>query len=60
MNWVSIVPLKAEGERKTRLTGHLTAAERVALTYRMARHVVSVLHEAGLTPSLLSPAIRTR
>ena len=43
MSWTAIVPLKDEGERKSRLAGVLEAAERAQLGQQWFEHVVDVL-----------------
>lgn len=55
MNWTAIVPLKSGAERKTRLSERLTAAERLALSDRLAAHVLAALAQAGLAARVLSP-----
>lgn len=44
MGWTALVPLKRGAERKTRLAAHLSPAARIALSDRMASHVVAVLN----------------
>jgi 2-phospho-L-lactate guanylyltransferase len=41
--WTAIVPLKTVGERKSRLAGLLSAADRHSLSERMFAHVIAVL-----------------
>lgn len=43
MTWTAVVPLKAAADRKTRLAGHLSPAERIALSLTMAQHVATTL-----------------
>lgn len=43
MSWVVLVPLKAAGDRKTRLAGALSPDQRHGLSERMADHVIGVL-----------------
>jgi 2-phospho-L-lactate guanylyltransferase len=43
MSWTALVPLKGSAERKTRLAGRLSEAQRRMLTHRLLDHVVSVL-----------------
>lgn len=45
MSWTAVVPLKAGGDRKSRLAARLSAAERAALSDAMARHVLRVLQQ---------------
>jgi 2-phospho-L-lactate guanylyltransferase len=57
MNWLGVVPLKGQADRKSRLAGCLSPEARWALSERMAAHVLACLRE---TPgigriSLLSP-----
>lgn len=60
MSWTALVPLKAAGQRKTRLAGRLGPGQRHALSERMATHVLGVASRcAGVgTVRLLSPAPR--
>lgn len=46
MTWRAIIPLRGRGERKTRLAGRLSAAERSKLSERMFVHVVRVLRQS--------------
>ena len=41
--WTAIVPLKAEGARKTRLSGHLSEIAREQLSETLFRHVIRTL-----------------
>ena len=41
--WTAIVPLKAEGARKTRLSGHLSEIAREQLSETLFRHVIGTL-----------------
>lgn len=43
MSWTAVVPLKQGGDRKSRLAGLLSYDDRLALSDRMAIHVLSVL-----------------
>jgi 2-phospho-L-lactate guanylyltransferase len=43
MTWTALLPLKAAGARKTRLSGVLSADQRDALTERLLAHVGDVL-----------------
>jgi len=45
MNWTAVVPLKQGSDRKTRLAGVLSRAERIALTDRMAKRLLSCLDQ---------------
>ncbi|QUT07178.1 2-phospho-L-lactate guanylyltransferase [Sphingobium phenoxybenzoativorans] len=45
MRWTAIVPLKADGQRKTRLAGMLRPEARSMLSLRMFNHVVAVLRD---------------
>ncbi|WP_068070554.1 2-phospho-L-lactate guanylyltransferase [Novosphingobium lentum] len=58
MNWTAVVPLKAAGTRKTRLTGALHDDAHAALTVDMARHVIATLATVAAIGSIrvLSPA----
>jgi 2-phospho-L-lactate guanylyltransferase len=58
VSWIAVLPLKGEGERKTRLAEVLNPAERDHLALTMARHVVAVLADSKILSRilLLSPA----
>ncbi|SFR89703.1 2-phospho-L-lactate guanylyltransferase [Sphingomonas jatrophae] len=58
MSWTALLPLKAAGERKTRLADQLSPAGRDALTDRLLGHVAGVLRASPLVSRLvlLSPA----
>lgn len=58
MNWTAIVPLKAQADRKTRLSAVLDMPGRAAVTDRLASHVVAILTGHGGIDAvrLLSPA----
>ena len=43
MSWTALVPLKAAGQRKTRLAGSLDPQRRHAVSERMAGHVIGLL-----------------
>lgn len=43
MSWLAVVPLKRADERKTRLAGILSPAERTDLSERLARRVIDCL-----------------
>jgi len=43
MAWTAVIPLKAEGERKTRLAERLSGPERTRLSRRLFDHVAAVL-----------------
>lgn len=45
MSWTAIVPLKEAPDRKTRLGQGMAAEQRIALSERMARHVVTILRK---------------
>ncbi|RVT91132.1 2-phospho-L-lactate guanylyltransferase [Sphingomonas crocodyli] len=55
--WTALVPIKAPGDRKTRLAPHLSPAERDALADDMLAHVAEVLRASpSVTRAiLLSP-----
>lgn len=50
--WVAVVPLKAAGERKTRLADLLSAAERATLSRRMFAHVAAILQQHAMIGSV--------
>jgi 2-phospho-L-lactate guanylyltransferase len=52
MTWRAIVPLKAPGQRKSRLDGILSSAERDQLSERMFAHVTSQLASCSLIASV--------
>lgn len=58
MTWTAIVPLKAAGDRKTRLAGALDGDAHAALTVDMAEHVIATLASVAAIGSIrvLSPA----
>lgn len=57
MSWTAVVPLKQGPDRKTRLAGRLSGAERLALSEAMAAHVLACLKDSPAIARiiLLSP-----
>ena len=57
MSWLAVVPLKRADERKTRLAGILSPAERTDLSERLARRVIDCLSAHPDVPQVfaLSP-----
>ena len=55
--WTALVPIKAPGDRKTRLAPHLSPEQRDALTEEMLAHVAEVLRASPSVERaiLLSP-----
>jgi 2-phospho-L-lactate guanylyltransferase len=53
MSWTAIVPFKPAGERKTRLAGTLSAAQRENLAEQLFAHVLAVLGEEPRLGSVL-------
>lgn len=58
MSWTAIVPIKARGQRKSRLAARLSADERARLADAMVTHVLAALRAAPSVRDLLvlSPA----
>ena len=52
--WTAIVPLKAEGARKTRLSGHLSEIAREELSETLFRHVIRTLRRCPSVARIVS------
>lgn len=53
MNWTAIVPMKASGKRKTRLSEHLCAIGREELSENLFYHVVRTLQQCPSVTRLI-------
>ena len=53
-DWTAIVPLKTEGARKTRLSGHLSEIAREQLSETLFRHVIGTLRSCPSVARIVS------